>query len=87
MANSPQAKKRARQANKRRAHNRTLRSSMRTTIKQFLKSIESGDKEAAATAYRTTASAVDKMVNKGMHHKNRAARLKSRLNQRLRAMA
>ena len=87
MANSPQSKKRARQADKRRLHNRSLRSSMRTTIKRFLKLVESGDKEAAAVAYRETSSVVDKMTIKGIHHKNRAARMKSRLNKRLKAIS
>ncbi len=87
MANSPQSKKRARQADKRRLHNRSLRSSMRTTIKRFLKLVESGDKEAAAAAYRETSSVVDKMTIKGIHHKNRAARMKSRMNKRLKAIS
>ena len=60
---------------------------MRTTIKNFLKLVEAGDKEAAAAAYRDTASVVDKMTIKGIHHKNRAARMKSRLNKRLKAIS
>ncbi|RTZ59081.1 MAG: 30S ribosomal protein S20, partial [Gammaproteobacteria bacterium] len=77
MANSAQSKKRARQAERRRLHNRGLRSNMRTTIKKFQKLVEAGDKEAAASAYRETTSVVDKMTSKGIHHKNRAARMKS----------
>jgi len=87
LANSAQSRKRARQADKRRLHNRGLRSRMRTTIKKFLKLVEAGDKEAAAAAYRETSSVVDKMTNKGIHHKNRAARMKSRLNARLKAIS
>ncbi len=86
MANTAQSRKRARQADKRRLHNRSLRSSMRTTIKRFLKLVEAGDREAAAAAYRETSSVVDKMTIKGIHHKNRAARMKSRLNARLKAL-
>lgn len=87
MANSPQSKKRARQADKRRLHNRGLRSTMRTTIKKFLKLVEAGDKEAATSAYKETSAVVDRMANKGIHHKNRAARMKSRLNSRLKTIS
>ncbi|MEM7194562.1 MAG: 30S ribosomal protein S20 [Pseudomonadota bacterium] len=87
MANSPQARKRARQNTRRRARNMSQRSSLRTTIKRFLKSIEEKNIEAAQGAYRESVSAIDKAASKGLHHANRAARLKKRLNNRLRALA
>ncbi len=87
MANSPQTKKRARQNDKVRLHNRSYRSSVRTGIKALLKFIQAGDKEAATTAYQTAVSMIDKSSGKGLMHKNRASRLKSRLNARVRAIA
>ncbi len=86
MANSPQTRKRARQNVVRNQRNRSYRSSVRTSIKALLKAINSGDKDAAPTAYRTAASVIDKGSNKGLMHKNTAARLKSRLNKRLQAL-
>ncbi len=87
MANSPQSIKRARQAVKRRAHNTGLRSRMRTFIKDTLKAIAGGDKEKAIAAFKEAAPEIDKMANKGLIHKNKAARTKSRLNIRLRTMS
>jgi len=86
LANSPQSIKRARQAVKRRAHNTGLRSRMRTLIKDTLKAISGGDKEGAAAAFKSASPEIDKMANKGLIHKNKAARTKSRLNTRLRSM-
>lgn len=93
MANSPQARKRARQNITRRQRNMSQRSSLRTAIKKFLKLVDepkksdpSDSREAAAHAYREAASHIDRAVSKGLHHKNRAARLKKRLNNRLRAL-
>jgi len=86
LANSPQSIKRARQAVKRREHNTGLRSRMRTLIKDTLKAITGGDKEAAAAAFKSAAPEIDKIANKGLIHKNKAARTKSRLNTRLRSM-
>ncbi|VAW94490.1 SSU ribosomal protein S20p [hydrothermal vent metagenome] len=86
LANSPQSIKRARQTIKRRAHNTSLRSRMRTFIKDTLNAIATGDKDKAAVAYKAAAPEIDKMANKGLIHKNKAARTKSRLNTRLRAM-
>lgn len=87
LANSPQARKRARQNTARRSRNMSARSSLRTAIKQFLKLVGGGapDVDAATAAYRAAVSSIDRAVSKGLHHKNRAARLKSRLNNRLRA--
>jgi small subunit ribosomal protein S20 len=83
LANSAQARKRVRQNTVSRVHNASQRSALRTSIKNFLKTIDEGDKEASRAAYTRTVSAIDVGVNKGLHHKNRAARLKSRLNTRL----
>lgn len=86
MANSAQAKKRARQAEKHREHNTAQRSAMRTFVKKVLKAIGSGDKTQAEAAYKEAVPMVDKMAGKGLIHKNKAARYKSRLNTRIRAM-
>lgn len=86
MANSAQAKKRARQADKRRIHNATLRSMARTYIKKVVRAVEAGDKEAATTAYTAAVPVIDRIADKGIIHKNKAARHKSRLNARIRAL-
>jgi len=87
LANTPQARKRARQQQRQRQHNRQLRSRVRTAVKTFLKAASGSDRAVAATAYRNAASEVDRAAGKGLTHRNRAARLKSRLNDRLRVMA
>ncbi|MBT8113946.1 MAG: 30S ribosomal protein S20 [Arenicella sp.] len=87
MANSPQARKRAKQNSVRRLLNHSQRSAVRTAIKKLDAAIDSGDQTAAKTAYQTSVSMIDKATLKGLHHKNRAARLKSRLNKRVKAMS
>ncbi len=87
MANTAQAKKRARQAEKNRIRNTGQRSNMRTFVKKVLSLIEAGDKKAALEAFKTASPIIDKAVNKGLIHKNKAARNKSRLNAQVRAMA
>jgi len=87
MANSAQAAKRARQAEKHRQHNASMRAAMRTTVKKALTAIESGDKEAATAAFKVAQSSLDAMARKGIIHKNSASRSKSRLNARVKAMA
>jgi len=87
VANTAQAKKRARQAEKHRAHNTARRSLMRTEIKKALKAIESKDKSGAQQACRQAASIIDRLAGKGVLHRNTASRYKSRLNSRLRALA
>ncbi|MCX8048857.1 MAG: 30S ribosomal protein S20 [Methylohalobius sp.] len=87
MANTASAKKRARQAEKRYLLNKAHRSRVRTMIKHVLKAIEAKDLEAAREAYRKAVPVIDSMVNKGILHKNNAARKKSRLNARLKALA
>ena len=86
MANSAQARKRARQAVKRRLHNASMRSRLRTHIKHVIKAIGAGDLETAQRSYRDAVPIIDSMARKGFIHKNKAARHKTRLNQRLRAM-
>lgn len=86
MANTLQARKRARQNIKRRVHNMSQRSSLRSAIKKLLKLVFEKNKEAATAAYRDAVSQIDRAQSKGLHHKNRAARLKSRLNNRLKAL-
>ena len=87
MANIKSSAKRARQAVKRRAHNMALRSRVRTHIKRVLAAIEAGDKPAAETAYKEAVPVIDTMVSKGIIHKNKAARHKSRLNRHIRALS
>jgi len=86
LANSAQAKKRARQAEKHRQHNSSARTMMRTHIKNTVKAIESGDKAAAESAYKVASPIIDRMARKGMIHMNKAARHKSRLNTHIRSM-
>ena len=87
MANIKSARKRARQSEKTRLHNMGLRSKMRTQIKIVVKAIEKGDKEAASAAYRAAVPVIDSMINKGIVSHNKAARHKSRLNKRIKALA
>ncbi len=87
MANSPQARKRARQAVKRRNHNASQRSMMRTAVKKVVAAIEKGDKANAAETLKDAAPVLDTMVNKGIIHKNKAARHKSRLSAKIKALA
>lgn len=86
MANTTQARKRARQAEKRRQHNMALRSRMRTSVKKVLAAISAGNKETAQEAFKAAQPVVDGMVNKGLIHKNKAARHKSRLNASIKAL-
>ncbi len=86
MANSPQARKRARQAEKHRVRNAGMRSMMRTHVKKVVYAIEAGDKSAAESAYKDAVPVLDSMARKGLVHKNKAARHKSRLNAQIRAL-
>ena len=79
MANTAQAKKRARQAEKHREHNASLRSMVRTYLKKVYAAVDAGDKELAQTSYQAAVPVIDRMANKGLIHKNKAARHKSRL--------
>ena len=87
MANSPQARKRARQNEKRRRHNASMRSMARTYIKKVNAAIEAGDVEQAKAAYQAAVSVLDRYADQdSILHKNKAARHKSRLNKRIKAM-
>ena len=83
MANIKSAQKRARQAEKTRKHNMGLRSRVRTKIKDVIKACEAGDKEAAQAAFKEAVPVIDTMVNKGIVHRNTAARKKRRLQKKL----
>lgn len=87
MANTVQAKKRARQNDKARRHNASLRSMVRTYIKKVVNAIDGGDKGAAQAAYTAAVPVIDRMADKGIIHKNKAARHKSRLNAHIKGMA
>jgi len=87
VANTKSAAKRARQSERRRQHNVALRSRMRTAIKKTTKALAAGDATQADTAYRVATSAVDTMTSKGLVHRNKAARHKSRLNKALKGLA
>jgi len=86
LANIKSAQKRARQSVKRREHNKALRSRVRTKIKKVLSAIRAGDGESARARYKEAVPVIDSMVNKGILHANKAARHKTRLNQRIRSL-
>lgn len=87
MANSAQARKRARQNDKQRMHNASLRSTLRTAIKKVIKAIEAGNKATAQSVYQESVSVIDSIADKKIIHKNKAARHKSRLSSAIKAMA
>jgi small subunit ribosomal protein S20 len=87
LANSPQARKRARQSEKLRRHNASLRSLVRTVLKKVVAAIDAGDTENAKTAYTEAVPIIDRMADKGILHKNKAARHKSRLSARIKALS
>jgi small subunit ribosomal protein S20 len=87
LANIQSAKKRAKQSEQRRLHNIALKSRMRTRMKAVLKAIQAGDKDAANAEFRAAVPEIDKAASKGLIQKNRAAKYKSRLNARVKAMA
>ncbi len=86
LANTLQALKRARQAEKHRQANASGRSAMRTKIKSVLAAIETGDKDGATEAFKQALPVIDRAANKGLIHKNKAARHKSRLNMQIKAL-
>jgi len=86
LANSLQARKRARQAEKRRRHNASFRSAMRTAMKKVVRLIRAGDKQAAADAFKAAVPVIDSAVCKGFIHRNKAARHKRRFNADIKAM-
>ena len=87
MANTAQAKKRVRQAEKARQHNASLRSRFRTYVKKVIAAIRAGDKSQAEAAFRSATPVIDSTARKGLIHVNKAARHKSRLSAHIKAMA
>lgn len=87
MANTAQARKRARQSVARNMHNSSLRSMLRTSMKRVRAAISAGDKVEANEALRKTTSVIDSVADKKIIHKNKAARHKSRLNAAVKAIA
>ena len=86
MANIKSAKKRAIQSEKRRQHNASRRSMMRTYLKKVNAAIVAGDKEAATEAFSAATPILDRMASRGLIHKNKAARHKSRLSAQIKAL-
>ena len=84
MANSAQARKRARQAEKSRQLNASQRSALRTSIKKVISAIQAGEPATAKQAYAAAVPVIDRAAGKGLIHQNKAARHKSRLNQQIR---
>ncbi|UCC55999.1 MAG: 30S ribosomal protein S20 [Gammaproteobacteria bacterium] len=84
MANSAQATKRARQAENRRQRNASQRSQLRTSIKKVFAAIGAGNADDARQAFRDAVPVIDSAAGKGLIHRNKAARHKSRLNQHIR---
>ncbi len=87
MANTAQARKRARQSIKQNMHNASQRSELRTAIKKVQKAIGAGDKTAAQKIYQESVSIIDRIADKKIIHKNKAARHKSRLSAQVKALA
>jgi len=87
MANSAQARKRARQAADTNKRNSSQRSTLRTAVKQVRKAIEAGDKAAAAKQLQSSQAVIDRIADKKIVHKNLASRTKSRLAHAIKAMA
>lgn len=86
MANTIKAKKRAIQSEKHRQHNMSLRSMYRTYIKKVEVAVETKNKDQALEAFKNAVPVIDKMVTKGIIHKNKAARHKSRLSSKIKTL-
>jgi len=86
MANIASARKRARQSEKRRQHNASLRSEFRSAVRSVKKAVEGGDKNAARAVYQRAVGTIDSIADKKIVHKNQAARQKSRLSAAVKAM-
>jgi small subunit ribosomal protein S20 len=80
-------RKRARQDVKLNAANSSLRSRFRTVVKNVQKAVAAGDKAKASELFKSGQSVIDSVADKGIFHKNKAARLKSRLNAKVKALA
>jgi small subunit ribosomal protein S20 len=87
VANTKSAEKAARQAEKHRVRNVALRSRMRTAIRKVNDALTGSEKAAVAPAYAAAVPAIDAMVTKGLIHRNKAARHKSRLAAKARTVA
>jgi small subunit ribosomal protein S20 len=87
LANSRQARKRARQAEKRRQRNVAVSSEMRTYMKNVIKAVAAKNLELAKTEFRKASSMLDKLAGKGIIKQNKADRSKSRLNSKVKALA
>lgn len=87
MANTAQARKRARQSVKLNKHNSSLRSMLRTSIKRVREAIAAGDKAVATETLQKTTSVIDRVADKNIIHKNKAARHKSRLAAAVKSLA
>lgn len=87
MANTAQARKRARQAESTRQRNASQKSALRTAVKKVKKAIATGDKAAATTQLRESQAVIDRIADKRIVHKNVASRTKSRLAQAIKALA
>ena len=86
MANIKSARKRARQAQERRVHNMSLRTAVRTAIKNVKKAVAGGDKSVAAKALQDSQRVIDRVVAKGVLHRNAGDRHKSRLSHAIKAL-
>ncbi len=87
MANTPQARKRVRQAVKARTRNAAQKSNFRSSIKKVLKSLSEKNKDQSNANFKEAMSIMDKLVIKGLIHKNKAARHKSRLNKHIQKLS
>ncbi len=85
MANSRQATKRAHQAEKRRLRNASQKSELRTAIKKVIQALEAKQAEVANAAFKTATVLIDRLSGRGLLHANKAARIKHRLNKRIKA--
>jgi small subunit ribosomal protein S20 len=87
MANTKQAAKRARKSIKQRAANVSLRTELRSAIKKVQKAIAAGDQKSAIAVLQAETSTIDRVANKGVIHRNKAARHKSHLAAQVKALA
>ena len=87
MANSAQARKRARQAAATNQRNTSLRSALRTAVKRVRKAIAVGDKAVAAKEFQASQAVIDRIADKKIIHKNTASRTKSRMAQAIKALS
>ena len=87
MANTAQARKRVRQSEKARTRNAAQKSNFRTSIKKVLKSLSDKNKDQSNANFKEAMSVMDKLVIKGLIHKNKAARQKSRLNKKIQVLS